>query len=250
MPTTADLERAVAAAGLAAPVRWDEVTGSTNATALGWAAAGAPAWTVVAAGHQTAGRGRLGRAWLDHGRSLMFSVVLRPQMDPEDAGLLTLLAGATMAEAAAEASGTEVRCKWPNDLLIEDRKVAGILAESIVERGAIDHVVIGAGVNLDAPVDVPDGRGLGAGVDPFDLLTRFLRRFRAAYAPGSPAFAAATVERWSSVSATLGRRVEAVRSDGAAVLGQAVALDPRGGLIVETSEGPATVAFGAIAHVR
>ena len=79
MLSVTELERALADLGLEAPVRFDEVTGSTNATALGMAEAGAPEWTLVAAGHQTAGRGRLGRTWTDlAGGALLFSFVLRP----------------------------------------------------------------------------------------------------------------------------------------------------------------------------
>ena len=79
MLTAGDLERALAGAGLAAPVRADEVTGSTNATALAMAGEGAPEWTLVAAGHQTDGRGRRGRSWTDReGSSLICSFVLRP----------------------------------------------------------------------------------------------------------------------------------------------------------------------------
>ena len=82
MLSVTELERAFADLGLEAPVRFDEVTGSTNATALGMAEAGAPEWTLVAAGHQTAGRGRLGRTWTDRaGAALMFSFVVRPTLE-------------------------------------------------------------------------------------------------------------------------------------------------------------------------
>src|SRR6266571_151982 len=97
---------------------------------------GAPAWTLVAAGHQTAGRGRLGRTWSSEpGGSLLFSLVLRPDMQPEDVGLLTLAAGVAMAAACKDEAALEVRCKWPNDLLLGDRKVGGILSESRVVEG-------------------------------------------------------------------------------------------------------------------
>jgi len=87
--TATELERALRLAGLSAPAHWQEVTGSTNADAAALADGGAPEWTLVGAGHQTAGRGRLGRTWLDRpGGSLMASLVLRPTMAPEDLGLL------------------------------------------------------------------------------------------------------------------------------------------------------------------
>ena len=251
MTTTHDLERALAAAGIEAPARWEEVTGSTNAVALAEADGGAPEWTLVAAGRQSQGRGRLGRTWhADPGDALLFSVVLRPVLEPSRAGLLPLLAGAAMATAGSAASGVPVRCKWPNDLLIGRAKTGGILAESALADGELRHVVIGIGVNLRVPRDVPDAAALGDEVDPLDLLTRFLSGFRAAYRPADPGFAAAVVARWSGVSATLGREVSATRSDGALVRGQAVSLDGHGGLVLDTAEGPATVAFGEILHLR
>ncbi len=251
MTTTHDLERALAAAGIDAPARWQEVTGSTNATALAEAAAGAPEWTVVAAGEQLQGRGRLGRSWhAGPGDALLFSVVLRPELSASRAGLLSLLAGASMAEAAFAASTAPVRCKWPNDLLVARAKVGGVLAESEVLGAELRHVVIGIGVNLRAPRDVPGAVGLGDDVDALDLLCGFLVGFRAAYRPRDAGFGAAVIARWSGVSATLGREVAATRSDGVTVRGWASSLDDRGGLVLETAEGSATVAFGEIVHLR
>jgi BirA family transcriptional regulator, biotin operon repressor / biotin---[acetyl-CoA-carboxylase] ligase len=252
MTTTLDLERALAAAGIAAPVRWDEVTGSTNETARELARSGAEEWTLVAAGHQTGGHGRLGRVWQDvPGQALMFSVVLRPGIAPQEAGLLSLLAGAAMAEVASEVSGTTILCKWPNDLLARDGegKVAGILLESVVQDGAVREVVMGLGINLVPPQGVPGAAGLGAHVDPMTLLTAFLVRFRAGYRPGADGFPGEVVKRWSAVSATLGRDVEVTRADGTCEQGCATSLDAQGGLVIETATGPTTVVFGEVAHL-
>lgn len=251
--TAADLERALAAAGCSAPVQWDETTGSTNATARDLAEAGAPEWTLAAAGHQTAGRGRLGRIWQDRpGRALMFSLVLRPAIDPREAGLLPLLAGAAMAEAAGQIAGQiagrEVRCKWPNDLLIDEAKVGGILTEAQVAGGVLDHVVMGLGVNLEAPEAVAGAAALGD-VDPMALLTAFLMRFREGYRPSGPGFADEVVRRWTEVASTLGRQVEATRADGVAVRGTAVSVDGLGGLVVDTTQGPVTVTSGEVIHL-
>ena len=143
---------------------------------------GVPEWTIAAAAHQTAGRGRLGRTWLDDaGRSLLFSIVLRPDLSPSLAGLLSLLAGATLAEACREVAAVEAGCKWPNDVLVHGRKLAGILAEASLSSGRIDHLVLGVGVNLaPPPVGISGATGL-EGVDAADLLGAFLRSFRAAY---------------------------------------------------------------------
>jgi len=244
--STSELERALAAAGLHAPVRFEEVTGSTNATALDLADRGWPEWTLVAADHQTAGRGRLGRTWVDRpGDSLMFSYVLRPErLDPSSAGLVPLLAGAAMAGAASEVAGVEVLCKWPNDLLLGGEKVGGILVESAVVEARIRHVVVGIGVNVVAPAGVHGAAGLGE-VDRVALLARFLERFRDGYAR----LPAGVTRAWTLVSATLGREVEVRRLDGPPMRGRAVAVDDRGALVVETAEGPVAVGSGEVEHL-
>jgi BirA family transcriptional regulator, biotin operon repressor / biotin---[acetyl-CoA-carboxylase] ligase len=242
------LARALAAAGLSAPVRWDDVTSSTNATALALAADGCPAWTLIGAGHQTAGRGRHGRTWVDRpGATLMCSVVQRPSWEPDRVGLVSLAAGAAIAEATSEASGLDVRCKWPNDLLVGADKVGGILGEAAASAGGIDHVVVGFGVNLEVPDDVPGAGAIGL-VDAELLLGGSLRRLRALM-EGDPA---AIVERWRAVSATLGRRVQATTVSGGVARGTAVDLDETGALLIETPGGkpPIRVAFGEIEHLE
>lgn len=239
------LRRALAAAGLDAPVRWDDVTDSTNRTALELARAGAPAWTLVAAGHQTAGRGRAGRTWVDRpGGAVMLSVVLRPPLAPEQLGLVSLAAGAAMAAAASELSGVDVRCTWPNDLVLAGAKIGGILAESEVEGSVVRHVVLGVGVNLESPEGVPGAGAIGR-VDEEALVSSFLRALRALIEGPADGVVAA----WRAVGASLGRPVEAITVGGAAVRGLAADLDDTGALLVDTAEGRARVAFGEIVHL-
>ncbi len=248
--TSTELERALQLAGLSAPAHWHEVTGSTNAVAARLADEGAPEWTLVGAGHQTAGRGRLGRAWVDRpGGSLMTSLVLRPGVQPEDLGLLTLLAGAAWAEVATEVSGLEVRCKWPNDLLVGDAKVGGVLAESSVTGDEVRWAVLGSGLNLADP-GVDGTVGLGTDVDRAALLGGFLSRFRRGYHAPHSELAAEVVARWSRVSCTLGRLVAAVGTDGVRREGVAVAIDTSGRLVLETTGGPAAVASDEVEHLR
>ncbi|MEP6973145.1 MAG: biotin--[acetyl-CoA-carboxylase] ligase [Actinomycetota bacterium] len=246
MLSTIELERALAAAGLDAPVRFDEVTGSTNATALELAEAGAPEWTLVAAAHQSAGRGRQGRIWDDRpGGALMFSFVLRPSaLDAEHAGLISLLAGVAMADAIEQVARVEVLCKWPNDLLLSDAKVGGILVESLIADRTVRYAVAGVGVNLEPPTGVEGAAGLGD-VDPTALLSAFLRRFHDGYV----VLPAGVVEQWVAASATLGRQVEAVRMDGPSIRGRAVAVDERGALVIETADGPVTLTSGEVEHL-
>ena len=245
MLSVIELERALADLGLEAPVRFDEVTGSTNATAVELAEAGAPEWTLVAAGHQTAGRGRLGRSWTDvPGSALMFSFVLRPSVDPEGAGLIPLLAGAAMATAIREVTRIEVRCKWPNDLLLAGGKVGGILAESSVAHGRVRYVVVGIGLNLEPPDGVEVAAGLGD-ADPAALLSVFLRRFLGGYVR----LPEGAVDAWTAVSATLGSEVEVRRLEGSPIRGRAIAVDEHGALVIRTADGTRTVTSGEVEHL-
>jgi BirA family biotin operon repressor/biotin-[acetyl-CoA-carboxylase] ligase len=233
MLSEATVVRALARAGIDAPARFDEVTTSTQATAVQLAREGAPEWTLVAAGHQTEGRGRLAREWIDEpGSALLFSFVLRPEgLDSADAGVLSLLAGSSMAEAC---SGV--------------RKVGGVLASSEVSGGSLASVVVGVGVNVGAaPASVPDA-GAVVGADPEDLLERFLIAFRGAYTPARASFANDVVEAYRSWCRTLGREVR-VETGAGVVEGAAVDLDERGALVVETAAGRVAVGFGDVVHV-
>jgi BirA family biotin operon repressor/biotin-[acetyl-CoA-carboxylase] ligase len=250
MLSEGSLRRALERAGLQAPVRYEEVTGSTQTTALELASAGTPEWTLVVAGHQTDGRGRLGRVWSDEpGRALMFSLVLRPALDPEAGGLLTLLAGSAMVEACRGLGETIAACKWPNDVLVGGRKAAGVLAESSVADGRFEHVVLGVGANLGRPPPgVPDAGAVEA--DAAELLEAFLAAFVRGYRPRDPGFAQAVTSGHAAVSATLGTRVRAAFGDGVVIEGDAVALDERGGLVVRTSDGERVVRFGEVEHLQ
>jgi BirA family biotin operon repressor/biotin-[acetyl-CoA-carboxylase] ligase len=248
-----DLRRALGLAGVTAPTRWHDIVGSTNAEAAAWARAGAPELALVAAAHQTAGRGRRGRGWEDvSGGALMFSFVLRPRGSPDGAGLLPLLAGAAMARAAAAVTGADILCKWPNDLMLGEAKVGGVLAESAVDGEAVAYVVIGIGVNLVAPEGVPGAAGLGADVDPMTLLSEFVRGFVDGYgdAGSGGGFADEVRARWRSVSGTLGRDVHATQTDGRTIGGRAVDVDERGGLVIEVGANRITVRSGEVEHVR
>jgi BirA family biotin operon repressor/biotin-[acetyl-CoA-carboxylase] ligase len=241
----AGLRRALVSAGLDAPVRWDDVTTSTNDVARELAAGGAPAWSLVGAGHQTAGRGRAGRTWVDQpGGAVMLSLVLRPSLPPARLGLVSLATGVAMADAATELSGLGVRCTWPNDLQVDGAKVGGILAESEVEGEAVRYVVVGIGVNLAAPADVPGAGALGD-LDAEALVAAFLHRLASLLDDTDE-----IVDAWRAVSGTLGRNVEATTHDGTVVRGVARDVDETGALWVDAGDrAPVRVAFGDVRHL-
>lgn len=242
-------------AGIAAPPLYLEETGSTSSEARLLADRGAPEWTIVAAGHQNAGRGRLGRSWASApGKALQFSLLLRPALPPEDAPLASLLVAAEMVRACRGVGGVAVSSEWPNDLLAGGRKVGGILPEAKVSGSHLDYLILGVGVNVSmGESDFPDeirasATSLtmeGASAEPAVLLGQFLSGFREAWRPGEPDFHGDVLRGYRAVCVTLGRRVRATTTDGAVVEGEATDLDEHGGLRI----GDATIGFGEVVHL-
>lgn len=136
--------------------------GSTNSMARELAADGAPEGTVVITDEQICGRGRLARHWVaPPNTSLLMSVIFRPRLLPEQANRLLIACGLALAEACEAVAGVRVDVKWPNDLLIDGKKVAGILAESAIEGERLDWVIVGAGLNVHqvfTPTDPLSGK--------------------------------------------------------------------------------------------
>ncbi|MET8895235.1 biotin--[acetyl-CoA-carboxylase] ligase [Streptomyces albogriseolus] len=254
---------------------WSEVdvvqrTGSTNSDLVARAAAGAGAGrleegVVLVAEEQTAARGRLDRQWVAPARSgLFFSVLLRPGdgVPMERWGWLPLLTGVAVATGLARAGGVDTALKWPNDVLVtvggEERKAGGILAEAAGDGG----VVVGVGVNVslradELPVPTAGSLALAGAVstDRDPLLRAVLRgledwygRWRAA---GGDAGACGLQEAYAAGCATLGRVVRAELPGGRALVGEAVAVDGDGRLILATEAGvQEPVGAGDIVHLR
>ena len=253
------MARAAKSAGIEAPARYLEVTGSTNTDLLALAEEGAPDWTVLVAGHQLEGRGRLGRAWASKpGASFLVSVLLRPTLPPAEAALVTLGAGACMAMSCSVACGVNVRCKWPNDLMVGSRKLGGVLTEGKVEGDRLAHVVVGLGLNLgqgadDFPTEL---RGLATSVameegrpDVPALLFEFLLRMKRFADPSRADFRETVLDMYRRVCETIGRTVRASTTSGAEVVGTAVGVGEAGQLLVQTEAGSREVAFGEVTHL-
>ena len=153
-------ERAGRLRGFASQLAYFETAGSTNDLAASMAQGGAPHGTVVAAAGQSQGRGRMGRSWFSPpGSGLYVSLVLRPEfLSPRSAASapdtlalassITLTAGVALAEGVRSATGLKAEIKWPNDLVVDQRKFCGILAEGSATADAIDYVILGFGINV------------------------------------------------------------------------------------------------------
>jgi BirA family biotin operon repressor/biotin-[acetyl-CoA-carboxylase] ligase len=135
-------------------------TDSTNTRAKDLAVRGAPEGTLVISERQTKGRGRKGRSWFSPSQGgIYISLILKPSISPSEAPKITLLTAVVVAEALRSLTGLSAIIKWPNDILIDGKKVAGILTEMSTEMDAIDHIVVGLGLNVntpDFPVDIRD----------------------------------------------------------------------------------------------
>ncbi|MBF0462170.1 MAG: biotin--[acetyl-CoA-carboxylase] ligase [Magnetococcales bacterium] len=223
------------------------VLASTNQQAAQLAQAGAAEGTVVVADQQTQGRGRLGRQWSSPaGVNLYCSVVLRPTLLPRDAAQLTLLAGVALAHTLTEWGVAGVLIKWPNDLLLQGRKAAGILTEMRTDRSGIQHVIVGIGLNVngqaaDLPLELRDratslAESLHSAVCRPPLLAKLLAQLDHWYGRfGREGFAPVRQE-WLACSRLLGQSV-GVRLADEQFSGQAVALDADGCLLVQRADG-------------
>lgn len=236
---------------LGRPARHLARVDSTNREAERWAREGAPEGALVVADLQEAGRGRLGRTWHGlPGQSLLASLLLRPPISPAEAPLLTYAAALALAEALAEWVATDsLEIKWPNDVLVGGRKVAGILLEMRGDAQAVEHVILGVGVNVGGrPEDLPeDVRGrattVAAGArkapDRLDVLCGFLEAFEDAY----HAFLAGGFEalrpRWNAWFRMTGRTVR-IQTPAGVREGVARGLGPNGALLLEGPGGATT----------
>jgi len=265
--------RAAVPGGVWAAIDVVASTGSTNADLLARAVAApdSPEGQVLVAEEQTAGRGRLGRTWTSApGASLTFSVLLRPASVPPDRrGWLSLLAGVAVASAVRSVTGgvagdvgVDAMLKWPNDVMVGDRKLAGILIEQSPDGSA---VVIGTGLNVATPAGAlpvsPAGLPAtsllleGAAVSRETLLLAILGQladwylaFRADPDPVRTGLLAG----YRRLCGTLGQTVRVELPVGRVVTGVATDIDPDGRLLIVANPGdpPTAVSAGDVVHVR
>jgi len=228
------------AAGARTVVRCGRVE-STQPIAFAIAADGAPDGSVVIADSQAAGRGRRGRVWHDEpGASLLVSIVLRPRLEPGRLPTLSLTAGIAVAEALERATGLAARLKWPNDVLVDSKKIAGILLESRLSATLPAVVALGIGVNLTQRVfpgalaesAISVRLAHGREVDRDTLLPELLTRLDDWRGRLETEGFAPIRERWRALNDTLGRRVSIEGVEGIAV-----DVEGDGALLVDDGHG-------------
>ncbi|MBN2507842.1 MAG: biotin--[acetyl-CoA-carboxylase] ligase [Verrucomicrobia bacterium] len=228
-------------------IRVFEKTGSTNDVVDKLARDGVPEGVVVFAETQTRGRGRLGRSWCSPARrGLWFSVLLRPNLRPESATQLTVAAATAVARALRGFARVDPQIKWPNDILIQGRKAAGILTDLSAELDHIKHVVLGIGINVNlGATDLPPELrrvatslrlATGRSHRRADLAAGVLRELDADYARIRQQRFPDIAAEWAAQCSTLGQTVR-IDIGGRRVHGRAESLDDTGALLLRTTHG-------------
>jgi BirA family transcriptional regulator, biotin operon repressor / biotin---[acetyl-CoA-carboxylase] ligase len=241
-------------------VRWFPEIDSTNRWVLEQARTGAPEGLVAVADHQTAGRGRLGRSWTaPPGGSLLVSILLRPDLPPDSFHLVTAAVALAASDACRAGAGVEPGLKWPNDLLVDDRKLAGVLAEADRAAPSGPAVVVGIGINVNWPDPLPDeleatatslDRLAGRPVDRVELLVELLVGLEARYAGlGDAAGRVALASEYRRRCSTIGRAVRVELADES-FTGEACDVNDAGQLLVTTDACLRTVSAGDVVHLR
>jgi BirA family biotin operon repressor/biotin-[acetyl-CoA-carboxylase] ligase len=230
---------------------------STMDMATKLAMQGCPEGTLVLAEAQSKGRGRMGRAWHSPKyKGLYFSLVLRPKISVDKAAVITLLCGVSIAEAVKEISGSDVQIKWPNDILIRNKKLGGILTEIKAEMDEAAFMIIGVGLNInnDKKSLITGATSLreeaGSSFKRVEVLRAILQRLEAHYLSFRHKGPAEIIEKWRRLALTIGRRVK-VSSHSEHIEGEAFDVDLDGALLIRNDSGlTRKVIAGDVLHCR
>lgn len=228
-------------------IRVFKETASTNDVVEKLARDGSKEGVVVFAESQTKGRGRLGRKWHSPpGRGLYFSVLLRPALRPMEATQLTVMAATALVRAIDGTTSVRPEIKWPNDLLVGGRKIAGVLTELSAELDTIKHLILGIGIDVNQVVEdfPPDLRAIAtslqiAGGEPVSrplLATRLLQELDRDYVRIRSGQFAQLADEWESRCTTIGQNV-GIRVGNRVLRGRAESLDADGALLVRSQHG-------------
>jgi BirA family biotin operon repressor/biotin-[acetyl-CoA-carboxylase] ligase len=234
-----------------------EMVSSTMDVAFDLALDGAQDGCVILAEGQQRGRGRMGRNWFSpKGKGIYMSVILKPKLLPNEAPKITLLAGVAVCEAIRGITGLIALIKWPNDILIEDKKIGGILTEISAETDRVKFAVLGIGINVNTrkiflPREATSLKEeLGKVVSRVELARQILRELEAFYILFEKRGFSPIIEKWKHLSSTISKRIKVV-SKNVAIEGEAIDIDNDGALLIRKDSGFITrVISGDVVAVR
>jgi len=234
-------------------IKYFDSISSTMDVAFRLGVEGACEGTVVCAEGQTQGKGRLGRSWASpKGKGVYMSVILRPQLAPTEVAQLTLLSAVAVCEAVGKFCEVPAKIKWPNDILVDNKKLAGILTELSAEMDRVRFIVIGIGINVNTPLSqLPpnatsiknemsakggSASGRGRKASRVMLVQEILRSLERWYISLDAQGFGPVIARWKELSSTLGKQICLV-DPGGNIKGEAIDLDEYGGLIIRSETG-------------
>ena len=218
---------------------------STNQRARDLADGGAPEGTLVLSEAQTSGRGRKGRTWFSPPMGgIYISLILKPVISPGEAPKFTLLTAVAVAEALLSLTRLNIHIKWPNDILVNGKKIAGILTEMSTEMDAVNYVVVGLGLNVNTPKFPDEIRGLatsilietGESFPRVGLIQEYLKWYETYYDIYKKTGFDPVIKRWKELSNIIGKKVE-VEVIGNQFIGEALDIDGDGALILKDNQG-------------
>jgi len=225
--------------GLEQKIHYFSEIGSTMDAARELAKKGAGEGTIVIAEAQTHGRGRLGREWLSPKGGIYFTLILRPKISPVNAPRINLMASLAVAVTIRKLFGLDAGLKWPNDVLIEGKKVCGILAEMDAETDVLNFVNLGIGINANTSIPRFEKtatslkHAVGKDISRKEFLGALLVEIEHRQAS---LMEASLLEEWRKLSVTLGKDVRIV-APGEVIVGRAIDVDTTGALIIRQRNG-------------
>lgn len=243
MLTERELRRGLKTKTFANKIYTFETIDSTNNCSKVLASVGATEGVVVIAEEQTAGKGRLGRTWqANAGENLTFSLLLRPRVSPEALNLLPLYVAVAAAEAIERTSSLKVDCKWPNDLLVNNKKIGGILIEGSVKESIVEHVVIGLGINVNQTQFSGDFKTTATSlrlesrqqIDRTKLFKEIISLLEIGYKEYAKTAFRSIIPLWEKRSTMVNKSI-LVSQSGNVFSGTVRGLSPEGGLIIDTN---------------
>ncbi|MBT5028486.1 MAG: biotin--[acetyl-CoA-carboxylase] ligase [Nitrospina sp.] len=242
---TSALEQIFSTCKLGHSIRFLPQIDSTNEEIRRGFSEGFPEGTVIIADCQTQGRGRQGRSWHSEAKAgLYISTLLKPQLPPDRLSCITLMAGVATASAIQQQTSAPIRLKWPNDILLNGKKLAGILCECLVEPDTTPAIIVGIGINLNHshfPEEIRDiATSLkvetGKIISHTDLARQLLQNMNSEYEDFLQGKLTSLMQKWTQQSDLFGKTITVYHKDRS-LTGQAIGLDLHGKLILQTPDG-------------
>lgn len=242
-----ELKKELAGEIIGHSIHYYQEIGSTNDEAFRLGMEGAPEGTVIVANSQSAGKGRLQRSWFSPPSSNIYtSVILRPEFNPADAPRITIMAGLAAAQTIETYCPRKTRIKWPNDILLDGKKVCGILAQMQSNEDKIDFIILGIGINVNIAADEfpPEIRNIATSIaaqsggyhSRQDLLITLYKNLSKWYKTLTSTGFEMIREEWLKMASLIGSETQ-VKFRDEIIKGKALGIDERGALVMSDSKG-------------